>query len=196
MESAIGGLRPRKKIPYNPQQVENVEVPERRVLRILSRLKQQNYGEGPVSGLDWQADPCLCGQVPLDGAHGLTVWEPVSNRAGSHQTPSSTLWTLPSSLSPMPRLSLRYCLRAPVSSASRSFVGMFNIGPTCRNENPREYADKGQSALQSIPKLCACPFSWASFSLSYGQPHTQPSALSIIPVIVYSVQWVPISSST
>jgi hypothetical protein len=46
MESAMGGLRQRKKIPYNPQQVENLEVPERRVLRILSRLKQQNYGEG------------------------------------------------------------------------------------------------------------------------------------------------------
>lgn len=72
MESAPGGLRPRKKIPYNTQQVENLEVPERRVLRILSRLKQQNYGEGgSVSGLDWRADPCLCGQVPLDRGHGL-----------------------------------------------------------------------------------------------------------------------------
>lgn len=46
METAMGGIRQRKKIPYSSQQVENLEVPERRVLRILSRLKQQNYGEG------------------------------------------------------------------------------------------------------------------------------------------------------
>ncbi|KAF3820275.1 hypothetical protein GH733_015784 [Mirounga leonina] len=45
MELAIGRLRSRKKLPYNPQQ-SDLEVPERRVLRILSRLKQQNYGEG------------------------------------------------------------------------------------------------------------------------------------------------------
>ncbi|KAM5320137.1 spermatogenesis-associated protein 21 [Glossophaga mutica] len=43
MESAIGRLRSRKKLPYNPQQANTLEVPERRVLRILSRLKQQNY---------------------------------------------------------------------------------------------------------------------------------------------------------
>ncbi|XP_032271012.1 spermatogenesis-associated protein 21 [Phoca vitulina] len=42
MELAIGRLRSRKKLPYNPQQ-SDLEVPERRVLRILSRLKQQNY---------------------------------------------------------------------------------------------------------------------------------------------------------
>lgn len=45
METAIGRLRSRKKLSYNPQQAD-LEVPERRVLRILSRLKQQNYGEG------------------------------------------------------------------------------------------------------------------------------------------------------
>ncbi|XP_027461004.1 spermatogenesis-associated protein 21 isoform X2 [Zalophus californianus] len=42
MESATGWLRSQKKLPYNPQQ-SYLEVPERRVLRILSRLKQQNY---------------------------------------------------------------------------------------------------------------------------------------------------------
>ncbi|XP_034359324.1 spermatogenesis-associated protein 21 [Arvicanthis niloticus] len=57
MESAIGGLRPRKKIPYNPQQVENVEVPERRVLRILSRLKQQNYAANLQS--PYAQVPCI-----------------------------------------------------------------------------------------------------------------------------------------
>lgn len=50
MESAIGRLRARKKLPYNPQQADTVEVPEGRVLRILSRLKQQDYGEGPGHG--------------------------------------------------------------------------------------------------------------------------------------------------
>ncbi|XP_032156438.1 spermatogenesis-associated protein 21 [Sapajus apella] len=43
MEAAIHRLRLRKKIPYNPQQEESSEVPERKVLSILSRLKQQNY---------------------------------------------------------------------------------------------------------------------------------------------------------
>ncbi|XP_053431067.1 LOW QUALITY PROTEIN: spermatogenesis-associated protein 21 [Nycticebus coucang] len=43
MASAIGQLRLRKKLPYNPQQAESSEVPERRVLRILNRLKQHNY---------------------------------------------------------------------------------------------------------------------------------------------------------
>lgn len=52
MESAIRQLRSRKKLPYNPQQANILEVPERRVLRILSRLKQQNYGEGPGQGGD------------------------------------------------------------------------------------------------------------------------------------------------
>lgn len=42
-----GQLRSRKKLPHNPQQADALEIPERRVLRILSRLKQQNYGEGP-----------------------------------------------------------------------------------------------------------------------------------------------------
>ncbi|XP_063515168.1 spermatogenesis-associated protein 21 isoform X3 [Pongo pygmaeus] len=55
MEAAIGRLRLQKKLPHNPQQEENSEVPERKVLSILSRLKQQNYGsqakgaERPVS---------------------------------------------------------------------------------------------------------------------------------------------------
>lgn len=48
MESTMGGLRSRKKIPYNSQQqADSLEGPDRRVLRILSRLKQQNYGKGP-----------------------------------------------------------------------------------------------------------------------------------------------------
>jgi hypothetical protein len=50
MESAIGRLRARKKLSYNPQHADSLEVPERRVLRILSRLKQQNYGEVPWQG--------------------------------------------------------------------------------------------------------------------------------------------------
>ncbi|XP_031235178.1 spermatogenesis-associated protein 21 isoform X3 [Mastomys coucha] len=57
MESAPGGLRPRKKIPYNAQQVENLEVPERRVLRILSRLKQQNYAANLQS--PYAQVPCI-----------------------------------------------------------------------------------------------------------------------------------------
>ncbi|XP_052033888.1 spermatogenesis-associated protein 21 [Apodemus sylvaticus] len=57
MESAMGGLRSRKKIPYNPQQVENLEVPERRVLRILSRLKQQNYAANLQS--PYAQVPCI-----------------------------------------------------------------------------------------------------------------------------------------
>lgn len=64
MESAIGGLRPRKKIPYNPQQVENLEVPERRVLRILSRLKQQNYGEGQEAGWTGKQIPVYVAKFP------------------------------------------------------------------------------------------------------------------------------------
>ncbi|XP_070260283.1 spermatogenesis-associated protein 21 isoform X1 [Myotis yumanensis] len=43
MESAIGRLRSRKKLPCNLQQADGLEVPERRVLRILNRLKQQSY---------------------------------------------------------------------------------------------------------------------------------------------------------
>lgn len=52
-------LRPRKKLPYSPPQADTLEIPERRVLRVLSRLKQQNYGEGP----------------------GLPQWLPASPRA-------------------------------------------------------------------------------------------------------------------
>ena len=47
MELTTGQLRSRKKLLHNPQQADALEIPERRVLRILSRLKQQNYGEGP-----------------------------------------------------------------------------------------------------------------------------------------------------
>uniref|UniRef100_A0A8C9AVR3 Spermatosis associated 21 n=1 Tax=Phocoena sinus TaxID=42100 RepID=A0A8C9AVR3_PHOSS len=43
MEPAIGRLQSQKKLPYNPQQADTLEVPERRALRILSQLKQQNY---------------------------------------------------------------------------------------------------------------------------------------------------------
>lgn len=50
MEAAIGRLRLQKQLPYNPQQEESSEVPERKVLSILSRLKQQNYGEAPGQG--------------------------------------------------------------------------------------------------------------------------------------------------
>ncbi|XP_077007261.1 spermatogenesis-associated protein 21 isoform X5 [Tamandua tetradactyla] len=57
VESAIGQLRSRKKLSYNPQQTDVLEIPERRVLRILSRLKQQNYAaklQSPYSQV-----PCI-----------------------------------------------------------------------------------------------------------------------------------------
>ncbi|KAM9241710.1 spermatogenesis-associated protein 21 [Dugong dugon] len=57
VESAIGRLRSRRKLPYNPQQVDNFEVPERRVLRILSRLKQQNYAANLQS--PYAQVPCI-----------------------------------------------------------------------------------------------------------------------------------------
>ncbi|KAG8506604.1 Spermatogenesis-associated protein 21 [Galemys pyrenaicus] len=57
MESAIGQLRSRKKHPYTPQQADNLEVPERRVLRILSRLKQQNYAANLQS--PYAQVPCI-----------------------------------------------------------------------------------------------------------------------------------------
>ncbi|XP_064136003.1 spermatogenesis-associated protein 21 [Loxodonta africana] len=57
VDSAIGRLRSRKKLPYNPQQVDNFEVPERRVLRILSRLKQQNYAANLQS--PYAQVPCI-----------------------------------------------------------------------------------------------------------------------------------------
>nr|KAF6445202.1 spermatogenesis associated 21 [Molossus molossus] len=57
MESAIGQLRSRKKLSYNPQQADTLEVPERRVLRILSRLKQQNYAANLQS--PYAQVPCI-----------------------------------------------------------------------------------------------------------------------------------------
>nr|XP_025867664.1 spermatogenesis-associated protein 21 [Vulpes vulpes] len=56
MELAIGRLRSRKKLPYNPQEAD-LEVPERRVLRILSRLKQQNYAANLQS--PYAQVPCI-----------------------------------------------------------------------------------------------------------------------------------------
>ncbi|XP_048206281.1 spermatogenesis-associated protein 21 [Perognathus longimembris pacificus] len=57
MESATGRLRSKKKILYNPQQADSFEVPERRVLRILSRLKQQNYAANLQS--PYAQVPCI-----------------------------------------------------------------------------------------------------------------------------------------
>uniref|UniRef100_A0A8C9IWG7 Spermatogenesis associated 21 n=1 Tax=Piliocolobus tephrosceles TaxID=591936 RepID=A0A8C9IWG7_9PRIM len=56
MEAPIGRLRLQKKIPYNPQQ-ESSEVPERKVLGILSRLKQQNYAPNLQS--PYAQVPCI-----------------------------------------------------------------------------------------------------------------------------------------
>uniref|UniRef100_A0A8D1UQP5 EF-hand domain-containing protein n=1 Tax=Sus scrofa TaxID=9823 RepID=A0A8D1UQP5_PIG len=63
MESATGRLRSRKKLSYNPQQADVLEVPERRVLRILSRLKQQNFAANLQS--PYAQVPCipLCPQL-------------------------------------------------------------------------------------------------------------------------------------
>ncbi|XP_054412348.1 spermatogenesis-associated protein 21 isoform X4 [Pongo abelii] len=57
MEAAIGRLRLQKKLPHNPQQEENSEVPERKVLSILSRLKQQNYAPNLQS--PYAQVPCI-----------------------------------------------------------------------------------------------------------------------------------------
>uniref|UniRef100_A0A8C3YDZ9 Spermatosis associated 21 n=1 Tax=Catagonus wagneri TaxID=51154 RepID=A0A8C3YDZ9_9CETA len=56
-ESAIGRLRSQKKLSYNPQQAEALEAPERRVLRILSQLKQQNYAANMQS--PYAQVPCI-----------------------------------------------------------------------------------------------------------------------------------------
>ncbi|XP_072831404.1 spermatogenesis-associated protein 21 isoform X2 [Vicugna pacos] len=63
MESATGRLRSRKKLAYNSQQADILEVPERRVLRILSQLKQQNYAANLQS--PYAQVPCipLCPQL-------------------------------------------------------------------------------------------------------------------------------------
>eukprot|EP00074_Homo_sapiens_P082383 XP_016856706.1 spermatogenesis-associated protein 21 isoform X3 [Homo sapiens] len=62
MEAAVGRLR-LQKLPYNPQQEESSEVPERKVLSILSRLKQQNYAPNLQS--PYAQVPCilLCPQL-------------------------------------------------------------------------------------------------------------------------------------
>ena len=73
MESAVGRLRPRKKLPYNTPQADTVEMPQRRVLRVLSRLKQQNYGEGPRLPSGSPLHP----RLPQPGPgprHGSPLW--------------------------------------------------------------------------------------------------------------------------
>ncbi|KAM9736707.1 spermatogenesis-associated protein 21 [Dama dama] len=57
MESAVGRLQPRKKLPYNTPQADTLEMPERRVLRVLSRLKQQNYAANLQS--PYAQVPCI-----------------------------------------------------------------------------------------------------------------------------------------
>ncbi|XP_012860762.2 spermatogenesis-associated protein 21 [Echinops telfairi] len=56
-ESTLGRLQFRRKLPYNPHQADNVEAPERRVLRILSRLKQQNTATNLQS--PYSQVPCI-----------------------------------------------------------------------------------------------------------------------------------------
>ncbi|XP_006883759.1 PREDICTED: spermatogenesis-associated protein 21 [Elephantulus edwardii] len=56
-ESPIRPLQSRRKVPSNSQQADNSEVPERRVLRILSRLKQQNYAANLQS--PYAQVPCI-----------------------------------------------------------------------------------------------------------------------------------------
>ncbi|ELW68585.1 Spermatogenesis-associated protein 21 [Tupaia chinensis] len=62
MESAIGQLRSRKKLHYNLQHTE-LEISERRVFRILNRLKPQNYATNLQS--PYAQVPCipLCPQL-------------------------------------------------------------------------------------------------------------------------------------
>nr|XP_012804000.2 spermatogenesis-associated protein 21 [Jaculus jaculus] len=57
MELAMAGLRSRKKLLYNLQQMDSLEVPERRVLRIPGRLKQQNYAANLQS--PYAQVPCI-----------------------------------------------------------------------------------------------------------------------------------------
>lgn len=110
MESAIGRLRSRKKLPCNPQQADTSEVPERRVLRILSRLKQQNYGEGLGRGEFSAFLPAW----PLPGPPAATprycaTWLPTSGlpvggsqRAANRSSTSSSLTGAPCALPPRP----------------------------------------------------------------------------------------------
>ncbi|XP_062961780.1 spermatogenesis-associated protein 21 [Cynocephalus volans] len=75
MASALDRLRSRKKLTYNPQQADSLEVSERRVFRILSRLKQQNY----VANLQspYAQVPCIPLCPPLDK-------KMVSRKQGNH----------------------------------------------------------------------------------------------------------------
>ncbi|KAM4872259.1 spermatogenesis-associated protein 21 isoform 2-T3 [Thomomys bottae] len=57
MDSTTSRVRSKKKLLYSPQQADNFEVPERRVLRILSRLKQQNYAANLQS--PYAQVPCI-----------------------------------------------------------------------------------------------------------------------------------------
>uniref|UniRef100_A0A673TBM3 EF-hand domain-containing protein n=1 Tax=Suricata suricatta TaxID=37032 RepID=A0A673TBM3_SURSU len=109
MESAVGWLRSRKKLPCSPHQPDALEVPERRVLRILSRLKQQNYGEGP--GPVGSRLSCPPGPVPWAPAAAPRLRDTASHAgpvSGSHwaesqsSTPSSdgALCTCPPGLNP------------------------------------------------------------------------------------------------
>ncbi|XP_040613455.1 spermatogenesis-associated protein 21 isoform X2 [Mesocricetus auratus] len=78
VESTVSGLRSRKKLPYNSQQVESLEVPERRVIRILNRLKQQNYAANLQS--PYAQVPCipLCPRLEKKA---------VRRKQGSHNHP-------------------------------------------------------------------------------------------------------------
>ncbi|XP_077632037.1 spermatogenesis-associated protein 21 isoform X2 [Crocuta crocuta] len=88
MESAIGQLRARKKLPYTPQQPDSLEVPERRVLRILSRLKQQNYAANLQSPY---------GQAPCVPLYPRLDKKMVRRKQGSHYLPDQGT---PTSLGP------------------------------------------------------------------------------------------------
>ncbi|KAL6061355.1 hypothetical protein STEG23_035671 [Scotinomys teguina] len=77
MDSNVGGLRSRKKLPYNTQQqADSLEVPERGVLRILGRLKQ-NYAANLQS--PYAQVPCIPLCPRLEKA--------VRRKQGSHNHP-------------------------------------------------------------------------------------------------------------
>ncbi|KAL1776678.1 spermatogenesis-associated protein 21 [Sigmodon hispidus] len=78
MDPTMGGLRSKKKLPYGAQQADSLEVPERRVLRILSRLKQNNYGANLQS--PYAQVPCipLCPRLEK---------KTVRRKQGSHNHP-------------------------------------------------------------------------------------------------------------
>ncbi|MBZ3878215.1 Spermatogenesis-associated protein 21 [Sciurus carolinensis] len=56
-ESAIGRLRARRKLSCNAPQADSFEISERKVLRILSRIKQQNYAANLQS--PYAQVPCI-----------------------------------------------------------------------------------------------------------------------------------------